>query len=322
MERFVKPNVVISKCLEFEACRYNGDVIHDFTVQQLMSYVNFIPVCPEVEIGLGTPRETIRIVQENGENRLIQPSTKVDLTDKMKSFSMDFLGQLSGIDGFIMKNRSPSCGLQDVKIYAKADQSPTVGRDAGIFGANIIAKFGHLALEEEGRLKNFKIRELFLTKLFTLAIFRKLKEEERIQSLIQFQSENKYLFMMYNQVIQKELGRIIALHKSIDTTSLFREYEQKLYELFQKAPSSTSVINVCQHIYGYFKKELNPKEKEYFNTLLEKFREKKVPLSTIMTLLKSWAIRFEMEYLIQQRIFEAYPEQLVEITDSGKGRDY
>ncbi|CAM4248870.1 hypothetical protein BAMA_06490 [Bacillus manliponensis] len=322
MRQFEKPKVVVSKCLEFEACRYNGDVITDATVRNLQPYVEFLPVCPEVEIGLGIPRETIRIVDQDGVQKLMQPSTGADVTKKMKLFSERFLSSLSHVDGFILKNRSPSCGTRDVKIYTGLEKSPSKGKGSGLFGGAVLEKFSHLAIEEEGRLSNFTIREHFFTKLFTIAYFKTVKKNKNMQELIHFQSDNKYLFMAYNQTKQKELGRIIANSVKLPVEDVFEKYECVLYELLHRTPRYTSNVNVCQHIFGYFKKELKKVEKDHFLSLLEKYAEKKMPLSSLLVVLKSWALRFEEEYLLRQTYFEPYPEALVEITDSGKGRDY
>ncbi|MDP7978590.1 YbgA family protein [Bacillus sp. WLY-B-L8] len=322
MRQFVKPTVVVSKCLEFEACRYNGDKLSDATVRNLQPYVEFIPVCPEVEIGLGIPRETIRIVEHDGTQKLVQPSTGADLTEKMQQFSDLFLSSLPDVDGFILKNRSPSCGTRDVKIYAGLEKAPTKGKGAGLFGSAVLARFSHLAIEEEGRLSNFIIREHFLTQLFTLAHFKTLKKNKNMKVLVEFQSNHKYLFMAYNQTKQKELGRIIANKEKHSIDEVFAKYEEILYVLLNRTPRYTSNINVCQHILGYFKNKLKKEEKDHFLSLLSKYAEKKIPLSSLLTVLKSWAIRFEETYLLRQTYFEPYPEMLVEITDSGKGRDY
>ncbi|WP_026590836.1 YbgA family protein [Bacillus sp. UNC437CL72CviS29] len=322
MRQFAKPTVVVSKCLEFDACRYNGEMISDVTIRNLQPFVTFIPVCPEVEIGLGIPRETIRIIEDEGIHKLVQPSTKEDVTEKMKSFSNQFLGSLPDVDGFILKNRSPSCGTRDVKIYTGYEKSPVKEKGAGLFGSAVLKEFSHIAIEEEGRLSNFIIREHFFTRLFTIANFKILKHNRNLKDLIHFQSDNKYLFMAYNQVKQKELGRIIANPKKEKVEVVFENYEKTLHELLMRTPRYTSNINVCAHILGYFKMKLKKQEKEHFLGLLHKYAEKKIPLSSLLAILKSWAIRFEENYLLRQTYFEPYPEVLVEISDSGKGRDY
>ncbi|WP_442598589.1 YbgA family protein [Neobacillus sp. D3-1R] len=324
MNQFVKPKVVVSKCLEFAECRYNGDVISDPLVRRLQAFVDFYPVCPEVEIGLGIPRETIRIVETEGVRQLVQPSTEKDLTSEMESFSRQFLHQLNDIDGFILKSKSPTCGIKDVKVYSGLSRAPVIGKDSGYFGKAVLEHFGSYGIEEEGRLSNFSIREHFLTKIFTYAAFRELKNhpELHIKPLIDFHSKNKYLFMAYNQAALKEMGQIVASHKQQPIHTIYQAYEKQLHRLFARKPRDQSNINVCQHIAGYFKQQLSDDEKQFFAEMLEKYRNDKVPLSSLTSVLKSWVIRFKNDYLKVQTFFEPYPEELVEISDSGKGREY
>ncbi|RXJ04065.1 DUF1722 domain-containing protein [Anaerobacillus alkaliphilus] len=322
MREFVKPKVVVSKCLEFQECRYDGEIIRDQTVHNLLPFVDFIPVCPEVEIGLGVPRDVIRIIDNNGEDALYQPAKKQDLTEKMVRFSEQFLAEVGEIDGFILKNRSPSCGMNDVKVYAKAEKSPIVRSSSGLFGKQVQERFGYLAVEDEGRLKNWTIREHFFTKLFTIAAFKKLKKQGLIADLVEYHASNKYLFMAYQPTTLKKMGHIVGNHERKSLQEIFEEYEKELYNLFQKLPKYTSNISVSQHLFGFFSKELSSKEKEFFITMIDKYKKKKVPLSSVVSLLKSWALRFDNDYLLKQTYFDPYPERLVEISDSGKGRDY
>ncbi len=318
---FATPTVVISKCLGFAECRYNGDIIQDRFVQQLTPFVRVISVCPEMEIGLGVPRETIRLVKEGEDIRLVQPSTGRDLTEPMKQFSLSFLSSLGDIDGFILKSRSPTCGTKDVKVYAGVEKTPVIGKGVGLFAQAVSGTFSHAAIEEEGRLTNFAIREHFLTKLFTLALFRDIKKERSMQKLVEFHAQHKYLFMAYNQTRLKQLGNIVANRERLPIEQVLAEYEAALYSLFAKRARRNSHINVCQHMMGYFKNELSPQEKTYFLELLEKYREQKLPLSSITSVLKSWVIRYGNEYLLQQRYFEPYPPALVDMSDSAKGKE-
>lgn len=322
MKQFVKPKIVVSKCLEFEECRYDGAIIRDNTVQNLKSFVEFKPICPEVEIGLGIPRDVIRLVDQNGSDSVIQPSKNLDLTKKMKSFSEQFLEEIGDIDGFILKTRSPSCGINDVKVYSGIEKAPVVRTSNGIFASHVLDRFSHLAIEDEGRLKNFTIREHFLTKLFTISAFKKLKNEGLLSDLVEFHAQNKYLFMAYHPAKLKKLGNIVGNHDKKPLQVIFSEYEKHLYQLFAKLPKYTSNISVSQHLFGYFSKSLIQEEKQFFIEMINKFQKKKVPLSSVTSLLKSWAIRFNNEYLLKQTYFEPYPEILIEISDSGKGRDY
>ncbi len=319
MNSFAKPVVVMSKCLGFEACRYNGAIIQDPVVKKIAMHVQVVTVCPEVEIGLDIPRTALRIVMDQG-NRLVQPSTKRDYTEEMKHFTVNFLESLGEVDGFILKSRSPSCAIKDAKVYAGWEQSPVIEKSAGLFGDEIIKRFDNLAVEDEGRLTNRDIRERFLIKLFTLAAFRSIKSTGLIRNLVEFQSKNKYLFMALHQKKQKELGYIVANHEKKQIHEVYAQYEHTLQELLAKPASRRSIINVLLHIMGYFSKQLGAKEKSYFLNMTEKYKHHQVPLSNLLVILRSWAIRFDEEYLLYQTLFEPYPEQLDEMMDSGKGR--
>ncbi|MBX0357937.1 DUF523 and DUF1722 domain-containing protein [Halobacillus sp. Nhm2S1] len=321
MRHFPTPKVVVSRCLEFAEVRYNGAVIPDKAVQRMQSHVEFIPVCPEVEIGLGVPRDVIRIV-DGEEEQLVQPKTGENLTDTMREFSKGFLDHLDDVDGFLLKNRSPTCGMHDVKVYHSEGNSQVVGKTSGLFAQEILHRHGGLAIEEEGRLKNFTLRHHFLTKLFTLADFREVKKEAGMNGLQQFHARNKYLFMAYHPGTLKKLGQTVANHDHLDYEHVIENYEPLLHQLLERPAKPTAHVNVCQHIAGYFKKELSKEEKENFQSLLEQYKEEKVPLSAVLSVLNCWVARFQSEYLSQQTYFEPYPLELVEISDSGKGRAY
>lgn len=319
MSVFSRPIVVTSKCLEFEACRFNGQVISDSFVRILAQHVDFVAICPEVEIGLGTPREPVRLVGHGESLQLYQPATSRDVTAAMRDFSQRFLDGLQEVDGFILKNRSPSCGPKDVRVYSK--KGMPMAKSSGLFAQAVLDKFPGLAIEDEGRLRNFRIREHFLTKLFTLANFRAVKKAKSMQALVDFHTVNKFIFMAYNQTSMRRLGQITANPRRNSVDEVLAAYQNELGNTFLRLPKIGSNINVLMHALGYFSKKLNSKEKAFFLDLLEKYRQQKTPMSAILTLLSAWIVRFEETYLAQQRFFEPYPPALLEISDSGKGRD-
>jgi uncharacterized protein YbgA (DUF1722 family)/uncharacterized protein YbbK (DUF523 family) len=321
MRAFVKPNVVISKCLGFAPCRWNGAVISDDFVESLKPYVSFQPVCPEVEIGLSVPREPIRIVDAGDKPRLVQPATGKDFSEKMRRFTNSFLDSLEDTDGFILKYRSPSCGMKGVKIYASAEKGAVSTPGAGFFGGAVLETFPWLAIEDEGRLRNFRLREHFLTKLLTLAPFRHLKASGSMRDAVQFHAENKFLLMAYNQKELRILGRIVANPQKRPLGEVLADYEAHLAAAFARPSRYLSNINVLMHALGFFSKKLSSGEKAFFLDSLERYRSEKVPLSVPLNLARSWVVRFGEEYLGQQTFFEPYPEALMEITDSGKGRN-
>ncbi len=319
-EQTVRPVVVASKCLGFEACRWNGIAVSDAFVDSLEDHVTFQTTCPEVEIGLGCPRKPIRIVRGAEGERLVQPETGRDVTDKMTAFVQTFLDAIDTVDGFILKYKSPSCGISNVKLYPNPEAKTPAGRTAGFFGRAVQDRFPDLPIEDEGRLHNFSIREHWLTKLFTLARFRNATEAGRMRDLVRFHTEHKLLLMAYSQKSLKALGRIVANEKKIPLDELVPAYRTELGRAFARAPKFTSAINVLMHGMGYFSEELGAEEKAFFLDTLEQYRNAQVPLSVPVGVLKSWIVRFSEEYLASQVFFEPYPRALVEITDSGKGR--
>ena len=316
----MKPRLVVSKCIEFEHCRWNGLVISSEFVKKLDRFVEFIQVCPEVEIGLGVPRDPIRVVRSKEGPLLLQPATGRDLTTDMVSFSERFLDSLPPVDGFILKSRSPSCGLKEVKIHAAIDKPGGVGKGSGFFGSAVLSRFPMLPAEDEGRLTNFRIREHFLTRIFALARFRSIRESARMKDLVSFQASNKLLLMAYNQTELRKLGRIVANPEKRPIGELLDEYEEHFMRALSKPSRFTSDINVLMHALGYFSKELNHEEKAFFLDTLEQYRGGRIPLSACLSVVRSWIARFGEPYLEMQSYFEPYPTGLVEITDSGKGR--
>ncbi|MGM0496229.1 MAG: YbgA family protein [Bacillota bacterium] len=320
---FTKPKIIISKCLGFEACYYNGQIFNIDFLKKLDKYVEYYPICPEMEIGLGVPRQTIRIVydKENDRLRLVQPKTKKDLTQKMHDFSKGFSTQFDQIDGFIFKEGSPSCGNKDIKVYSGIEGQVIHKNAVGLFAKEAFEIHPEAAVETSGRLNNLKIREHFLIKIFLLARFREVKENKKMKDLIKFHADNKYLFMAYNQNILKEMGKITANHEKIKIEDVLSKYETKLNLILKEYPNFKSIINVLNHIFGYFKNNLSHTEKQFFLDIVEKYRNNKVPLSVPIHLLRSWIIEYDVDYLKDQSFINPFPEDLIDLTDSGKDRD-
>jgi uncharacterized protein YbgA (DUF1722 family)/uncharacterized protein YbbK (DUF523 family) len=321
MQEFVQPVVTVSKCLGFAKCRYNGQTIPDAFVEKLNSYVKFRPVCPDVEIGLGVPRAPVRIISVKGNLRLMQPATGLDITDRMRNFADSHLSSLQEVDGFILKFRSPSCGIKEVKIYPGIGKVGALGKGCGFFGNAVMEKFPHLPVEDEGRLLNLRIREHFLTRLFTLASFRDIRKRKSMRTLVRFHTENKFLLMAYSQSQLRTLGKIVANHENRPLTEVLENYQHEVFQAFSRPPKYTSNINTFLHALGYVSKGLSKKEKAFLLDLLEKYRLGKTTLACLTNLLKSWIIRFEDDYLTQQTFFSPYPEELMELKDSGKNRN-
>jgi len=320
---FVRPKIVISKCLGFAACYYSGQIFNIEFIDKLGEFVEFRPVCPELEIGLGVPRPTIRIVKDKDkeEIRLIQPKTKEDLTKKMDDFSEKFLKEFDYIDGFIFKSRSPSCGFKNIKVYSDLNGMVLNKDGVGLFAQKAMNIYPKAAIESEGRLNNLRLREHFLSKLYTLAEFRKIKKMQRMKDLVKYHTRHKYLFMAYDQDLLNELGKITANHDNKNVQEVYSLYEKQLQDIFLKPPSYKSIINVLSHIYGYFKDKLSKNEKKFFIDIVEKYRDNKVNLAVPIHLLRAWIIEYDVSYLKEQSFINPFPKELVDLTDSGKNND-
>jgi uncharacterized protein YbgA (DUF1722 family)/uncharacterized protein YbbK (DUF523 family) len=325
MSEFQKPIVVVSKCIEFAYCRWNGYTISSDVVKILKNYVEFQPVCAEVEIGLGIPREPVRIVLEDDNLKMIQPKTNRDCTEEMTNFAEQYLKSLQHVDGFILKSQSPSCGLFQTKHYQSAKKgAPKLQTGPGLFGRAVLNNFPTKAIETEGRLTNFRIREHWLIKLYTLADFHNLKNSKSQTALVEFHTKNKFLFMAYNQNIMRDMGRIVANPQKLSFERVITNYEELLNKLLQNPPVYTAHINVLMHSLGFFKKNLSGEEKAFFLDELEKYRTGWIPLFVLQNLLKSWIVRFNEVYLKDQTYFNPYPEELMnfDLKDTWRGRSY
>jgi uncharacterized protein YbgA (DUF1722 family)/uncharacterized protein YbbK (DUF523 family) len=317
----VKPQVVVSRCLGFEACRYDGWRISAPFVAKLAPFVRFVPVCPEAEIGLGTPRAPVRLVAGGETIRLVQPETNVDVTESITAFGREFASGLEEVDGFILKNRSPSCGIRDAKIYPNGNGGPGASRGPGMFARAVLERFPQTAIENEGRLRNLPIREHFLTRLFALARLRAARAAGTMHDLVRFHSEHKLLLMAFSQKHLRLLGKAVANHHRLDARSVWHLYASSFAAALSRPPRRASNVNVLMHALGYFSDSLAARENAHFLRVLDRYREGRYPLSTPVAVVRSWLARFERSYLEEQRFFEPYPEELVELTDSGKGME-
>ncbi len=321
MSSNIKPKILLSKCIEHAPCRYDGSMISSEFVKRIKDYVDIETICPEVEIGLPIPREAVRIIFDQ-QKHLVSSMSGENYTDQMNAFSEDFCDKIkeSGFHGAILKSRSPSCGIKDVKIY------PSIGRVAcfpqkgrGFFAEVLSERYNLLPIEDEGRLLNFEIREHFLTRIFTFARFDAMKAKRSMADLVRFQSENKYLLMAYHQTEQKILGSIVANHKKESISEVFEAYEVHLKKALMNPLKKGKNTNMILHMFGYVSEYLSSEEKIYFLDLLKLYNQHKKPLSAVMTILYGWVIRFDEKYLKMQTIFEPYPIEILDFMDSGKG---
>lgn len=316
MHEFNRPIILASKCLGFDACRYNGQMVKYDFIEKLKIYADFVTICPEVEIGLSTPREAIRIVKEE-EIRLIEPKNKVDYTENMRRFSYKFLEDFGEVDGFIFKSRSPSCGIKDVKIYNSTQNATLSNKGKGFFAEAAMQIFPDKAIEDEGRLKDFNIREHFLIKLFALGDFRRVKKLNCEKELLNFHKRNFLLFSMYNKKQNRMLDNILENMKDVGLEETKKNYERHLLLVFARAPRYSSKLKVLKMSLENMYDRISIKEAELINDSIEKYEKGQLPFIVPLYLIKCYFVRFE-EDLFNQSIFEPFPHGLVEMRDSGK----
>lgn len=301
----MKPKIILSRCFS-EPVRYNGEMINDEFVSKLIKFVEYIKICPEIEIGLGVPRKRIIVVEEKGQKRLFQPETGLDFTEKMLTYGKEMLKSLNGIDGFVLKAKSPSCGVGTTKIYKG---NVVAGKTYGFYAYCVKERLPYIPLEDEGRLKDKEIKRHFLTRIFAFSELRGLLKNPEPKELINFHSRYKYLLMTYNQKALKELGQLVADGK-VPIKEKIHYYRIGFYDAFLRRPSPRRHLNTLMHIAGYVSKRLSTKEKGHLISLINRYGQGRVELKTITELLKNLAYRFDNDYILMQRYLEPYPEEL------------
>jgi uncharacterized protein YbgA (DUF1722 family)/uncharacterized protein YbbK (DUF523 family) len=307
----VRPRLVISQCIGLSPCRYDGKMVESELVGLMKGRIDLLPVCPETAIGLGTPREPIRLVSlRNGEIKLVQPATGLDLTEKEQRYCSSFLMGLDHVDGFLMKSRSPTCALRDAKVYLDEQSgSPLPHRVPGLLGEALLARFTDLAVEDESTLNDRGVAEHFLTRLYSFARFREMDHE--VSALMQYQADNKLLLMAYGQNKMRLLGNIASNRDKRDIEAVIQQYQYQLRSLLGIRPKRGSVANVLMHAFGYYKEQLSVDEKKGFLAALSSYREEGTPLADCLGLMRSYNLRFGNEYLNRQTFFEPFPAELL-----------
>lgn len=289
----IKPNILTSACLEFEKVRYDGQFIPSQIIRDLMPFANFTKVCPEHAIGLGVPREPIRIVEKKGEYRLIQHKTNRDITDEMNNFTSDFIKKLDDIDGFIFKSKSPTMGINNIKVYSSIEKnSNIVNRCGGFFAGKIMEKYAGYPAEEDDRLRNEKIRKHFLTKVFLFARLRSAKENNKI---IEFHEENLLLMKYYNKEIFSK------------TNPKSDNYIEDIKKIFMVPPKSSDVVLFFEEIMSGNK------------SLIMKYNENKVTEETLKEMAK---IFIKDKKLLNQTFFNPFPEELTVTANPDRDKNY
>ena len=305
-----KPRLIVSACLLGNLVRYNGQHSRDRFVKSLEDFFELETTCPEVEAGMGIPREPIRIVQ-NGTARLLGVQTSKDYTDVLEEFSSRKIQifRHQPINGFIMKQKSPSCGLFSVKNYLPNGHPQ--GRRAGLFGEHLIESFPEIPIEEEGRLNDPVLRESFLKRVYAHYRLRKFfATEPRVGEIVQFHSKEKLLLLAHCQESYRHLGKMVSNPKSYEAQEFEEEYVHCFMKALGKKYCHKSHFNVIQHCFGYVKSDVTSDTKIHFLEVLNQYYQQMIPLSTILGVLESLISQHQVEYLKQQTFFSPYPREL------------
>jgi len=307
-----RPKLYISKCIETCACRYDGQKVNSEFVSKLMKFCDVVAECPETAIGLGTPRKPVRIISYDSKMNslhLVQPETGADFTNKMNAWANAYLKNLGEVDGFVLKSKSPSSGFKDVKIFGKNGMMLTK-KGAGFFGGKVPEYYPGIPVEDEARLLNSDIRDHFLKSIFSIAAFREAEKGGKISALIKYHSDNKLLFMSYNQVLMRKMGRLLSGRGDKQYAELCAEYKAYLLSVLSSMPKVSNTVNTMMHAFGYFKTRISAAEKTFFLLMLEKYQKGKIIPALPLNILKLFAVRYDEEYLLSQTFFEPYPEEL------------
>jgi len=302
----------ISACLLGEKVRFDGGHKLDrFITETLGKFVEFVPVCPEVECGLGIPREAMHLVAAPDGPRLVTVRTGVDHTERMLAWARKRVGELEREElcGFIFKSDSPSSGMERVKIYHGPGGASKTG--VGLFAREFMQHFPLLPVEEEGRLHDPGLRENFLERLFTLKRWRDtLALGSKPGHLVDFHTRHKLLIMSHSPKYYELLGKLVAQIKGIPLPELYERYQTQLMEALRLKTTIKKNVNVLLHVMGYFKKNLSPTEKEELLEIIDEYRKEYIPLIVPVTFLNHYVRKYEQPYLKEQYYLHPHPIEL------------
>ncbi len=303
----------ISSCLLGEEVRFDAGHKRDaFLTGTFGRFVEWVPVCPEVECGLGTPRESMRLVNVGDRVRLLTGKTAVDLTDRMLRYSQRRVEELGGeaLCGYVLKKDSPSCGMERVKIYGDNKVALKSGR--GIFAARLLERFPSLPVEEEGRLSDPALRENFVERVFAYWRLRNLFGSKwNVGALVAFHTAHKLILMAHSPDAYQRLGRLVARARTVPAGDLEQTYTAAFMAALTKIATPGRHANVLQHMVGYFKDCLDKASKAELLEAIEDYRAELVPLIVPITLMRHHVRMHEVSYLAGQLYLEPHPKELM-----------
>lgn len=308
----VRPHVGVSSCLLGNEVRYNGGHSRDrFLTDTLGRHVDWVPVCPEVECGLPVPREPMRLVGDRDSPRLVTTRTGIDHTRRLTGWARRRVRELEreNLDGFVFKSRSPSSGMERVKIYDESGRPR--GSGAGLFARAFMEHFPLLPVEDEGRLHDPDLRENFIERIFCLRRYRDAISPRRtVGALVAFHAAHKLQIMAHSPSLLREMGRLVATARKRDGRGLFAQYERLLLRAMALMATPGKNANVLHHALGYFKMNLGAGEKAEMLELIERHRQGLIPLLVPVALLQHYVRKYDQPYLREQTYLEPHPLEL------------
>jgi uncharacterized protein YbgA (DUF1722 family)/uncharacterized protein YbbK (DUF523 family) len=315
----VRPRVAVSSCLLGEPVRFNGGHSRDrFLSGSLSEHVDWVPICPEMEIGLGAPRETLRLERSDRGPRLMTRSSRVDLTDRMTALAESRAAGLD-VDGYVFKAKSPSCGLHGIQIHACGAGTPGAGgarvdadrRERGLFAGIVVGVHPLLAVEDEGRLRDAVLREAFVERVFAVARLRELLSGDwRARDLVAFHAAHKMQLLAHAPGVYRGIGRLVAEAGSRPRDALAAEYGHAFRTAFATRASIGRNANVLEHCLGMVGDRLGRIHRADMLDVIGSYRARRVALSVPVTLLRHHARGEGVTYVSDQTYFRPYPDDL------------
>lgn len=305
--------VGVSACLLGQEVRFDGGHKRSsFLTGTLARFVEFVPVCPEVELGLGVPRPSLRLVGAAAAPRLVEHKGGRDYTGPMESYARRRARELSLDDlcGFVLKKDSPSCGLERVRLHEPGRPPRRIGQ--GLFTAALARAMPYLPLEEEGRLQDPVLREGFVVRLFA---YRRLKDafgrRWRRGDVVALHASEKLLLLAHDERAYRALGRLVARSKELSRAELASAYQQGFMSALRQRATVRKHANVLQHVAGHFKRIGDVEGRREIERSIEDYRRGLVPLVVPITLLRHFVRRYDVEWLAAQTYLNPHPKELM-----------
>jgi len=307
-----KFRIGISSCLLGNEVRWNsGHKLDKYLAHTLGQFVEYVPVCPEVEAGFGVPRESFRLVGDPDSPRLVTFKSKTDHTDRMLTWTQKRVRELEKEElcGFIFKSDSPSSGMIRVKVYNEKGMPHKIG--IGMFARAFMEHFPLIPVEDDGRLNDPIIRENFILQIFTMKRWRdNLARKRSIGNLVDFHTRNKLLMLSHSPKHYRLMGKLVAEGKKMPLGDLYDQYQLLLMEALKLKTTIRKNINVLQHLMGYFKKQLSGDEKQELLEAFDQYRREYLPLIVPITLINHYVRKYDQPYLKQQTYLNPHPVEL------------